>query len=376
MQKNKSDRLYIYHVFINHDPNRRKEIGFCSTIKKLIDRLDYIQDMGFNAIMSNPLFECKSYHGYDITDFKKIDPNVGTLDDFKELLQKLKERNMKYIFDITLAHTSDTHPWFKDFIEGKNDYYIFKDTVDNDISTDMHDTIHFWRYDYKKYVLGAFGGHMPSLNVESESLREEIKNILQYWINIGGNIGFRLDAIFHNNVTAKNHDGIPYCKFIRNSVDELDPNCILIGEIWNDKKMLEEPIEYSKVLGNIFDFYNSFGIMNQVNNNSKKIEVKDVYTRSVLFSCNHDTTRLYTMMSGDIDKVKKVLKSMILDTKSDISIYYGTEGNWYGEVKNGNDLPVRSYMSDEHIQGLIEGKYNSLVDYIRELIQKSKENNK
>lgn len=370
----KDDRLFIYHIFMNHDPKRSKELGFCSTISKLMDRLDYIQDMGFNTIMSNPLFKCKSYHGYDIDDFFSIDPNVGTMEEFEGLLKELDKRGMKYIFDITLAHTSDTHPWFKEFIQGKNDYYVFKDKVDNDLSTDMHDTTHFWRYDYQKYVLGAFGGHMPSLNVESESLRNEIKKILQFWVKKSNNMGFRLDAIFHNNVTEKNHDGIPYCKFIRECVDEINPDCILIGEVWKNKTMLEEPIEYSKVLGNIIDFYNSFGIINQVNAGVKDIKIeKDKYKRSTLFSCNHDTTRLYSLLGKDINKVKRVLKTMILDTDMDISIYYGTEGNWYGDVVNGHDLPVRSYMSDEHIQGLLEGKYNSLVPYIRELIQKSKE---
>ena len=60
----KQDRMFIYHIFINHDPTKNN-IGFCSSIKELIKRLDYIEYMGFNTIMSNPLFPCKSYHGYD-----------------------------------------------------------------------------------------------------------------------------------------------------------------------------------------------------------------------------------------------------------------------------------------------------------------------
>ena len=214
--------------------------------------------------------------------------------------------------------------------------------------------IYFYRYDYQKYVLGAFGGHMPSLNVESESLRREIKDILQFWIKKSVNLGFRLDAIYYNKVTAKNHDGIPYCKFIRDTVN-----------------MLNEPIEYSNTLGNVFDFYNSFNIINQIKND-KPIKIENPYKRNTLFSCNHDTARLYTMLNNNISKVKQVLETMILKTDSDVIIYYGTEGNWYGDVINGNDLYVRSKMNEEHMQGLLCGKYNSLVHYIKDLIAQAK----
>ena len=71
------------------------------------------------------------------------------------------------------------------------------------------------------------------------------------------------------------------------------------------------------------------------------------------------------MLNNDISKVKQVLETMILKTDSDVSIYYGTEGNWYGDVINGNDLHVRSKMYEEHMQGLLCGKYNSLVQYIK-----------
>lgn len=377
MINNNNERMFIYHVFINHDPKKKDSIGFCSTIQELINQLDYIEFMGFNTVMSNPLFPCKSYHGYDITDFYNIDPNIGTMKDFEELLSELDKRNMKFIFDITLAHTADIHPWFLDYVNGKNNYYMFKDKIDNDISTDMHPTIHFYRHDYKRYLLGAFGGHMPSLNVQSESLKKEIKKILQFWISKGNNLGLRLDAIYYNRVTALNHDGIPYCEYIRKCVDEINPNCILIGEIWDNKEMLNKPVKYSEVLGNVFDFYNSFGIINQVNQGIpyEKIKIENPYKRSTIFSCNHDTTRLYTMLNNDINKVKTVLKAMILKTNSDISIYYGTEGNWYGMVCNGNDLPVRSKMDYEHMGNLISGKYNSLIYYIKDLIAQAKNNN-
>ena len=78
------------------------------------------------------------------------------------------------------------------------------------------------------------------------------------------------------------------------------------------------------------------------------------------------------LLDNDISKVKQVLETMILKTDSDVSIYYGTEGNWYGDVINGNDLHVRSKMHEEHMQGLLCGKYNSLVQYIKDLIAQAK----
>ena len=100
----KNKRLYIYHTFLS----RRKDLGQFHSIKSLTNQLDYIESMGFNTILTNPIMQsADNSHGYHIEDFYQIDNRLGTMKDFENLLKELRKRNMYFILDITLNHCSD-----------------------------------------------------------------------------------------------------------------------------------------------------------------------------------------------------------------------------------------------------------------------------
>ena len=121
MNNKKSNRLYIYHTFLS----RRKDLGQFNKIKDLINQLDYIESMGFNAILTNPIMQSSDdSHGYYTQNFYEIDNRLGTMDDFHNLLRELEKRNMKFVIDITMAHCSDQSFYYKDWIQGKNNFFV------------------------------------------------------------------------------------------------------------------------------------------------------------------------------------------------------------------------------------------------------------
>ena len=109
---NNKKRLYIYHTFLS----RRKDLGQFHSIKDLTNQLDYIAEMGFTAILTNPIFKsADDSHGYHCINFYRVDPRLGTMEDFDNLLRELEKRDMSFIMDITLNHCSDQSYYFKDF---------------------------------------------------------------------------------------------------------------------------------------------------------------------------------------------------------------------------------------------------------------------
>ena len=371
-------RLYIYHTFLSRDP----KLGQFHRIKDLINQLDYIQEMGFTAVLTNPIFESADCsHGYHCVNFFEIDHRLGTMEDFDNLLRELEKRDMSFIMDITLNHCSDQSYYFKDFKEGKNDFFVAKQYPENDRATNIRNSIYEWREDLKKWLVAPFGGMIPALNVSSPNVKNEIKNILNFWLKKSPNhMHIRGDAIFHNSWAVDNFDGLPYCRFIRDVVNQINPEIQIIGEVWYDltyHDLKYTPVEYNKILGNTFDFYNVFSLVNQIREGKKyeDLYIDPIYKKSVsLFSCNHDCSRIASMLDNDREKVKMFLKAMIEKTRDEdsISIYYGTESDMEGLLWNCSDTVVRQNYDVVDMAKVIQDK-NSLFYYIKDLIKKDKE---
>ena len=222
---------------------------------------------------------------------------------------------------------------------------------------------------------------IPALNVSSPNVKNEIKNILNFWLRKSPNhLHIRGDAIFHNSWAVDNFDGLPYCRFIRDVINNINPNIQIVGEVWFDMTYHDlkyTPIEYNRILGNTFDFYNVFGLVNQIREGRKyeDLYIDAIYPKSVtLFSCNHDCSRIASMLDNDREKVKMYLKAMIEKTRDDdcISIYYGTENDMEGLLWDCSDSVVRQNYSLEDMARVIKDK-NSLFYYIKDLIAKDKE---
>ena len=173
-------------------------------LKGVIEKLDYIKSLGIDVVWMNPIFESPNDDmGYDISDYRAIMKEFGTIEDFDMLLKGLHDRGIKLIMDLVVNHSSDEHPWFKESRKSKDNpyrnYYHWWDAekgkppyrwsiFDKDSNA--------WKYDAltNSYYLHIFSEKQPDLNWENPKLRYEVYDIMKFWLDKGID-GFRLDVI-------------------------------------------------------------------------------------------------------------------------------------------------------------------------------------
>jgi maltose alpha-D-glucosyltransferase/alpha-amylase len=173
-------------------------------IRGLIGRLDYIARLGVTCIWLNPIHPSPDRDdGYDVADFYNVDPRFGTLGDFAELLHQAGNLGIKVIIDLVVNHTSDQHPWFQSARSSPEspyrDWYVWSETA----PPDRHQGMVFpgeqnetWSFDRtaKQWYYHRFYKFQPDLNIKNPQVREEIKKICAFWLQLGVS-GFRMDAV-------------------------------------------------------------------------------------------------------------------------------------------------------------------------------------
>jgi maltose alpha-D-glucosyltransferase/alpha-amylase len=232
--------IYQVHVRSFFDANGDGVGDFAG----LAQRLDYLQDLGVNAIWLMPFFPSPLRDdGYDISDYRSVHPSYGTLEDFKSFLSIAHERGLRVIVEMVLNHTSDQHPWFLESRSSgdnpKRDWYVWSDTdskyrgtriifVDTEMSN--------WAWDpiSKSYYWHRFFGHQPDLNYDNPAVREEIWQIMKFWLELGVD-GFRLDAVpYLIEREGTNCENLPethaIIRDLRQRVDEQFPGVMLLAE--------------------------------------------------------------------------------------------------------------------------------------------------
>lgn len=175
-------------------------------IKGITMKLDYIKSLGVDAIWSCPYFVSpKADNGYDIADYRDIDPSYGSLEDWKTMIKEVHSRGMKFFMDLVVNHTSDEHEWFKDARTNKNspyrDYYIFRQGKDNKEPSNWMSIFGGSTWEYNEptddYYFHLFAVKQPDLNWNNPKVLDEVSDIINYWADLGVD-GFRLDAF--NNI--------------------------------------------------------------------------------------------------------------------------------------------------------------------------------
>ncbi len=174
-------------------------------IPGIISKLDYLKDLGVNCVWLSPVYDSpQDDNGYDIANYRDIWKPFGTLDDFKKMLKGMHDRGIRLVMDLVVNHTSSEHPWFKDAISNPNspyrDYYIIKKGRKNGTKPPNNWSGFFGEKAWERigntedYYLHLFTKGQPDLNWENPKLREEVKDILRYWLDMGVD-GFRCDVI-------------------------------------------------------------------------------------------------------------------------------------------------------------------------------------
>jgi len=172
-------------------------------VKGIIEKLDYLKTLGIDVIWCSPMYESPNDdNGYDISDYRNIMTEFGTMADFDELLAGVHERGMKLIMDLVVNHSSDEHAWFQESRKSKDnpyrDYYIWKPPVDGAAPNDWQSFFggSAWLLDETtgEYFLHLFTKKQPDLNWENPKVRHEVYDLVKFWLDKGVD-GFRMDVI-------------------------------------------------------------------------------------------------------------------------------------------------------------------------------------
>lgn len=172
-------------------------------LRGIISKLDYLKELGIGIIWLSPVYESPmDDNGYDISNYKAVAPEFGTMKDMEELIAEADKRNIKIVMDLVVNHTSDEHPWFVESKKSKDnkyrDYYVWRDGKDGREPSDVRSFFSgsAWQYDEEagQYYLHLFSKKQPDLNWDNASLREEIYEMMNFWLDKGVS-GFRMDVI-------------------------------------------------------------------------------------------------------------------------------------------------------------------------------------
>ncbi|PZX52436.1 glycosidase [Algoriphagus ratkowskyi] len=308
-------------------------------------KLDYVQELGANAIWFMPIMPSPSYHKYDVTDYKAIHPAYGTMEDFKNLLAEAHKRDIKIVIDLIINHSGSGHPWFEEARKGRDnpyrEYYIWaqKDTIAEFINKKVitldSDNIRQWHDpgNGEDFYYGFFIGGMPDLNYDSKKLRDEIYEIGRFWLEEVGVDGFRLDAakhIFPDDRPLDNHE---FWKEFRAKMEAIKPDVYLVGEVYDKKEIVAPFLPGLPALFN-FDFH--YTLLEALNTENgmllakKQKEILDFYLGitpnfiDATISSNHDQHRLLNELGSDADRYKQA-SAILLTMPGAPYLYYGEE---------------------------------------------------
>lgn len=232
--------FYELYVRAFRDSNRDGH----GDLKGVIEKLDYLQDLGVNCVWLLPIFPSPLLDdGYDVADFAGIHPDYGTLEDFKELINQAHKRSIRIITDFVVNHVSSDHPWFQAARKDRNspfrDFFVWSDTKERFpgariIFVDTEKSNWTWDEQAGQYYWHRFYSSQPDLNYDNPAVQNEILSAMKFWMDLGID-GFRVDAIpylFERDGT--NCENLPethaFLKKMHSYVDEHFPNAVLLSE--------------------------------------------------------------------------------------------------------------------------------------------------
>lgn len=336
-------------------------------IPGIIEKLDYLKELGIGAIWLSPV--CKSPqadNGYDISNYRDIDPIFGNLADMERLIKEASDRGIRIIMDLVLNHTSDEHPWFLEAKKSRenpyHDYYVWRDGMQgvppNDLKAAFGGSAWEWVPECKQYYLHQFAVKQPDLNWDNPKLRKEIYKMINWWADKGIG-GFRLDVIDQiakepdSKIMAEGTNLHPYIQEMSREVFQ-KADLITVGEAWSatvdTAKKFSNPD--GSELSMVFQFEHM--VLDQKKGGTKWdlaplpfVEWKKIFTKwqrglhgkgwNSLFLENHDLPRSVSRFGNDE-------KYRIRSAKMLATVIHGMEGTPY--IYQGEELGMTNVRYD------------------------------
>jgi alpha-amylase len=331
----------------------------------LIEKLDYLQDLGITGLWLMPVTESPSYHGYDVTDYRRINPDYGTQDDFLRLMQAAHARGMAVIIDLVINHTSTQHPWFiraaSDPQSPYSDYYVW---ADEDPGFRGPDRQQVWHPLGDRYYYALFWGGMPDLNYENPAVTAEMYDIARFWLEEMGVDGFRLDAAKHIIEDGAQQEHTPatlaWLRDFNDFVQSVKPGALIVGEVWSNSFAVARYVPDSIPLA--FEFDLAAAIIDGVRRRSRdgivtlQQRALELYPpgQYAAFLTNHDQNRVMTELRGAVGAAK-VAASILLTSPGLPFIYYGEEIGMSGQKPDERIRTPMQWTDDPQTAGFTTG---------------------
>lgn len=330
-------------------------------LRGLISRLDYLQELGVGGLWLMPIHPSTTYHKYNVADYYAIDPAYGTLDDFRALLDACRERNIRVILDLVVNHTGSDHPWFAQAADYLRQLGTAEPNPADCPYVEYYNFTKDFRTGYTRisgtdwYYESRFSPDMPDLNWDCEALREEVRSIMAYWLDMGVS-GFRVDAAkeFYSGSTEQN---VAVLTWLQDTLTELKPDGYMVAEVWDSFDQVAR--YYKSGVTGIFDypFGDSTGKIMKVLRGAGQEKVVSTFAEALEkadqaylaanpdyidapFLSNHDVGRIAGFCGGDAGKTK-LAAAMNLFMSGSAFVYYGEE---IGMTGSGNDPSKRAPM--------------------------------
>jgi len=339
-------------------------IGFCGAptqndgecvprIRKLLDWSGYLQELGVDSILLNPIFESDS-HGYDTRDFKKIDCRLGTNDDFASVCKDLHAHGVKIVLDGVFNHVGRGFWAFKDVQEKKWDS-PYKDWFHINFDGNSNYNDGFWYEGWE----GHF--ELVKLNLQNPAVADYLLECVKYWVDTFDIDGLRLDVAY-----SLDHG---FMQRLRSYVEELKDGFVLIGEVlfgdYNlivNERMLHSCTNYECYKG-IYSSFNSMNLFEIAHSLHRQFGPDPwcIYRGKhlVTFVDNHDVTRLASILTND--KHIPLAYGLLFGMPGIPCLYYGSEWGQPGEKSPDNDYALRPCFETP--------MPNELTEYIKQLIR-------
>ncbi len=317
----------------------------------LTARLDYLNDgdpgttadLGVGAIWLMPIFPTPSYHGYDVTDYRAVNPQYGTLSDLDALVQGAHRRGIRVILDMVLNHSSSAHPWFQDSQQGasaaKRDWYSWRDTLPTSGWRRPWDGTLAWYPLNGSYYWGLFSPSMPDLALGNPAVEQEVVDAMRFWLARGVD-GFRLDAVRHffesaDGVVVDQPETHAFLRRVRARLEAEYPGVLLVDEAWTaletvatyygagDEAQLAFSFDLADALIAAVQAGDSAAVVNVLARTEAALAGKDRSFEAPFLS-NHDQVRAMRALAGDA-AAARVAAATLLAMPGTPFLYYGEE---------------------------------------------------
>jgi alpha-amylase len=310
----------------------------------LTQKLDYLndgdpsttQDLGITGLWLMPIHPSPSYHGYDVTDYRGINPDYGTMADFEAFLDSAHARGIRVIIDLVINHSSAQHPWFVDARSGPNatyrDWYRWTSSQPGYQGPWGQNV---WHNSSSGFYYGVFWDQMPDLNYEHPAVRQEIFDLADYWLGEVGIDGFRIDAVKFLYEDGAQLENLPatfeFFRDFRQHYQAIKPEAFAVGEAWTSTAQVLDYVREDRL-----DYCFEFDLAGQMlyavqsgdaanlRNQLNYVYHSYPYLQWGSFLTNHDQDRVIDVLGNDLAQ-NKVAASLYLTLPGVPYLYYGEE---------------------------------------------------